>query len=85
MKTLPVTALRHEHIGALVEGRPSTSEGVEVVTGLIRWYTVTSDEVAVAVEDPDDEGALEWRFPLGAELVLIRDACRDQHPTRGEE
>jgi hypothetical protein len=77
MKTLPVTALRHEHIGALVEAAPRTDEGVEVVRGLVRWYTVTSDEVVVAIEEGPDEdagsGAEEWRFSTDAELTLIRE------------
>lgn len=64
-----VERLAYEHIGRRVAAEPPDTKGLRVA-GLIRWYVVTSDQVVVAIEESEDDGAFEWAFAIGSELTL---------------
>jgi len=56
-----------EHQG---QGAQGSVEAV-VVTGPLRWYTVTSETIVLAIEDDEDVGAIEWELPHRGTVVLL--------------
>lgn len=64
--------LSHEHIGAKItievpRWRP------EPITGILRWFTHTSDGVLVAIEENEDDGAVELDQALDATIKIHPD------------
>jgi hypothetical protein len=69
--TMIAIDLQPKNIGQQIEaGAPLDAGETEHVAGVVRWYTVTSDEVIIAVEEDPDESAEEWRFPHNAQIIL---------------
>jgi hypothetical protein len=70
--SLAMRDIRQSHIGSRVSATATLGDGdVLDVAGILRWITLTSDTVVLAIEEGDSgSDATEWEFAPTANVSI---------------